>query len=324
LGLDRDADFVSAERECPDLMLLVTASSGGETPFTFTADVPLKAAQNCDWQGNANILSPEKPILWPVIEQVSLACIKPRSQQSFLHPPSIPTPLGTDCNLSAVEIIKQRRSAQKFDGNTLISAPVFYRILDMTLPRADIAPWDAIGWEPRIHLFLFVHRVEGLVPGLYIFLRNNYVEEQMRAELSAEFEWLPVAGCPEHFSLFLLMEADMQKAARTLSCHQNIASHGAFSLGMLAEYQANLFLNPWVYRQLFWEAGMLGQVLYLEAEAANVRGTGIGCYFDDEVHDLLGIKSQVFQSMYHFTIGGAISDNRLQTLAAYEHLSRKV
>jgi hypothetical protein len=67
---------------------------------------------------------------------------------------------------------------------------------------------------------------------------------------------------------------------------------------------------------------MLGQVLYLEAEAANVRGTGIGCYFDDEVHGLLGIKNQALQSMYHFTVGGAITDTRLQTLAAYEHLQR--
>ena len=324
LGLDRDADFASVEREFPDLMLLVTTPLAVENRFLFTADGLLKAAQNGEWQGHANILSPEKPIHWPVIEQASLACIKPRTQPAVRQNPSIPNPLSTDCKLSAVQIIKQRRSAQKFDGNTMISASVFYRMLDMTLPRTDIAPWDAIDWKPRIHLFIFVHRVEGIVPGLYLFLRNNHIEEQMRVELSAEFEWLPVAGCPEHFSLFLLLEADMQKAARTLSCHQNIASHGAFSLGMLGEYQASLSLNPWVYRQLFWEAGMLGQVLYLEAEAANMRGTGIGCYFDDEVHDLLGIKSQAFQSMYHFTVGGAITDNRLQTLPAYEHIPRNV
>jgi SagB-type dehydrogenase family enzyme len=323
LGLDREADFASAEREYPDLMLLVTTAPAAEDVVLFTANGLLEAVQKGDWQGNANVLSPEKPIHWPVIEQVSLAGIKPRTQADFRHTTSFPAPLNTDCKLSAVGVIKQRRSAQKFDGKTLISAPVFYRMLDMTLPRADIAPWDAIDWEPRLHLFLFVHRVEGLVPGLYIFLRNNHIEEQMRTELSAEFEWLPVTDCPGHFSLFLLLRADMQKGARTLSCHQNIASHGAFSLGMLAEYQSNLSLHPWIYRQLFWEAGMLGQVLYLEAEAANLRGTGIGCYFDDEVHQLLGLKSETFQSMYHFTIGGAITDNRLQTLAAYEHLPRK-
>ena len=323
LGLDREADFGAAEREYPDLMLLVTTSSSAVNTSMFAANGLIEAAQNGDWQGKANVLSPEKPIGWTVIEQVSRASLKPRTQHTFWSSPSFPAPLSSACKLSAAEIIKQRRSAQNFDSSTLIPASAFYRILDMTLPRPDIAPWDAIDWEPRIHLFLFVHRVEGLVPGLYIFLRNNYIEEQLRAELSAEFEWLPVAGCPEHFSLFLLLGADMQKAARTLSCHQSIASHGAFSLGMLAEYQANLALRPWIYRQLFWEAGMLGQVLYLEAEAANVRGTGIGCYFDDEVHDLLGIKTQTFQSMYHFTVGGAITDTRLQTLAAYEHLQRK-
>ena len=129
-------------------------------------------------------------------------------------------------------------------------------------------------------------------------------------------------GLPSHFRLFRLISFDTQSFAYTLSCHQDIASRGAFSLGMLAEYQAYLSDSPWVYRQLFWEAGMLGQVLYLEAEAAGVRGTGIGCYFDDEVHELLGIRSPAFQIVYHFTVGGAVNDERLQTIAAYAHLQR--
>ena len=153
-------------------------------------------------------------------------------------------------------------------------------------------------------------------------MRNEQVEAKLRSELSAEFEWLPILDCPAHFSLFRLLSADAQSAARTLSCHQDIAADGAFSLGMLAEYKNNLTSSPWVYRQLFWEAGMLGQVLYLEAEAANVRGTGIGCYFDDEVHGLLGLKNQVLQNIYHFTVGGAITDTRLQTLMDYGHLRR--
>jgi SagB-type dehydrogenase family enzyme len=323
LGLDRDADFGFAEREHPDLMLLVTAASAGDDAARFSANSLVEAAQAGDWQGRANVLSPEKPIVWPVIEQAARASLKPRTLAASWQAPPLPAPLTSDCKLGAIELIKQRRSAQQFDGRTSIPASAFYRMLDMTLPRADTPPWDALGWAPRIHLFLFVHRVEGLSPGLYIFLRNAHVEAQLRVELSAEFEWLRVAGCPAHFSLFRLLAADAQQAARTLSCHQNIASHSAFSLGMLAEYQTSLAQAPWVYRHLFWEAGMLGQVLYLEAEAANVRGTGIGCYFDDEVHELLGIKTQAFQSMYHFTVGGAITDTRLQTLAAYAHLQRK-
>jgi SagB-type dehydrogenase family enzyme len=322
LGTGRDADFGSEEREHPDLMLQVmTTRSHFDSPG-FAANSLVEASQGGCWQGQANALSSEPPFPWPVIDQVAHASLKPPTRPISWLPPKLPAPINSVCKLSAVEIIKQRRSAQKFDGSTLISSPAFYRILDMTLPRASTAPWESIDWEPRIHLFLFVHRVEGLVPGLYLFLRNDHIEANLRSELSAEFEWLPVPDCPAHFSFFRLLAADTQKAARTLSCHQNIASHGAFSLGMLAEYQINLASAPWAYRQLFWEAGMLGQLLYLEAEAANVRGTGIGCYFDDEVHHLLGIKTEALQSMYHFTVGGAISDSRLQTLPAYDHLQR--
>ena len=58
----------------------------------------------------------------------------------------------------------------------------------------------------------------------------------------------------------------------------------------------------------------------LEAEAAGVRGTGIGCYFDDAFHDLLGLTDDRFQSLYHFTAGGPVEDLRLRTLAPYAHL----
>ena len=62
---------------------------------------------------------------------------------------------------------------------------------------------------------------------------------------------------------------------------------------------------------------MVGHVLYLEAEAAEVRSTGIGCYFDDEMHNLLGITDVAWQSLYHFTTGGPVGDTRLSTLPPY-------
>jgi hypothetical protein len=36
-----------------------------------------------------------------------------------------------------------------------------------------------------------------------------------------------------------------------------------------------------LYPRLFWETGVLGQVLYLEAHAVGISATGIGCFFDD-------------------------------------------
>ena len=59
---------------------------------------------------------------------------------------------------------------------------------------------------------------------------------------------------------------------------------------MIAEYEAPMKrYGPWFYPRLFWEAGVIGQVLYLEAEAAGIRSTGIGCYFDDPMHDVLAL-----------------------------------
>ena len=47
---------------------------------------------------------------------------------------------------------------------------------------------------------------------------------------------------------------------------------------------------------------------------------GIGCFFDDPVHEVVGIKDLSIQSLYHFTIGGPVDDQRLMTLPPYHHL----
>jgi hypothetical protein len=75
--------------------------------------------------------------------------------------------------------------------------------------------------------------------------------------------------------------------------------------------------SPASYRDLFREAGLIGQLLYLHAEARGLRGTGIGCYFDGAVHELLGLRDTRHQSLYHFTVGRAIEDARIETAPAY-------
>ena len=59
-----------------------------------------------------------------------------------------------------------------------------------------------------------------------------------------------------------------------------------------------------------------------KAEAAGLSGTGIGCYFDDAVHELLGIADSRLQSLYHFTLGRAVWDLRLSSQPAYPTLRR--
>jgi len=118
----------------------------------------------------------------------------------------------------------------------------------------------------------------------------------------------------------LLAEGKYAQEATTVSCGQSIAGEGTFSLGMIAKFRAPVEQSPFLYRHLFWETGMIGQVLYLEAEARGIRSTGIGCFFDDPVHEVMSLKDNEFQSLYHFTVGGPMEDGRLQTWPAYFHL----
>ena len=126
-----------------------------------------------------------------------------------------------------------------------------------------------------------------------------------------------MAGCPAHLPLFRLQAGKWQKLARVVSCQQAIAADSCFSLGMLAEFEHTIQQDAWRYRQLHWEAGLLGHVLYLEAEMLELRGTGIGCFLDDAFHELLGLRSRHFQSLYHFTVGRALTDTRISTLPPY-------
>jgi nitroreductase len=179
-------------------------------------------------------------------------------------------------------------------------------------------------WEPRASLALFVHRVDGLLPGLYVLARHPSHESSLRRSLRKEFRWEKPKDCPPTLGMYLLSAADVRDTARIISCHQEIASDGVFSLGMLVQFDAALQqYGAWFYPRLFWETGLIGQVLYLEAEAAGIRSTGIGCFFDDAMHDVLGIRDHTWQSLYHFTVGGAVEDPRLRTLPPYWHLKQQ-
>jgi nitroreductase len=277
-----------------------------------------------EWFGRANRLS-HFHVEWPVIDEAiaaserKAASAKHHQSSEFIawSPPSPP-----DCLHSAGQLIRQRRSAVDFDGVTNISRETFLAILDTTLPRTFTPPFDAWPFPPRLHLVLMVHRVTGLEPGLYLWLRTPADADALRRGFGAQLKWEAVTASAITTSLYRLCRGDLRDFARTLCCHQNIAADGAFSLGMLARFNPVLRQSgAGAYRELFWEAGMIGQALYLAAEAAGARGTGIGCYFDEVLHRALGLAGHDWQSLYHFTIGGPVEDLRLRTAPPYQHLA---
>lgn len=255
---------------------------------------------------------------WPAIGEVAVATLKPRTAATEWHIPE-GAYLEEEVQHSAATTIRQRRSALSFDGRTGLSRSDFFAILDKTQPRRGSAPFDLGVAESCVHLFLFVHRVEGVTPGLYCLLRNDTDLEDLRRECSAEFLWRKVT---ELLPLYLLQEGNYQDEAAQASCDQEIAGDGAFACAMVARFRSVLEDAPWRYRHLHWEAGMIGQVLYLEGEAHGMSGTGIGCFFDDVTHNLLGLTGDRFQDIYHFTVGKAVNDPRLTTLPPYKHLQK--
>jgi hypothetical protein len=225
--------------------------------------------------------------------------------------------------MKAESVIRQRRSAQAYDGKTAITKKDFFAILDKTIPRSHSAPFDLEPGEISVHLLIFVHRVVDLDSGLYFLIRNEKDLTDIKHNCHPYFFWERVHDAPQMLPLYLLKKGDFRREATFASCQQDIAGDGAFSVGMIAKFKENIEENPFLYRRLFWETGMIGQVLYLEAEAHSVRGTGIGCFFDDTVHKLLGFDDNSYQSLYHFTIGGVLEDKRITTLPPYYHLKKQ-
>ncbi len=345
LGTHRAEDFGEAEPEHPDCLAVIWPRTGvtcDTSPVTRAAEVlPLwldegvvNALSAKTWHGKANRLSREHGVHWDAIDEVAEASwktsVEHRAVQLLRRPVPAVTPHASRTTIDAAAIIRQRRSAVSFDARTAISAATLFRMLQRLMPQAGTpqlnrpVPWDLLCWEPAIHLMLFLHRVEGLAPGLYVLARDAEQLPLLKRSMNPDLEWTPTPGCPSDLPLYWLLQGDAQRLAAQVSCHQGIAGDSAFSLGMLADFEGRLRQGgAWWYPRLFWEAGLVGQVLYLEAEAAGVRGTGIGCFFDDPVHEVVGMKNLALQSLYHFTIGGPVDDERLMTLPPYHHLARR-
>jgi len=356
LGTNRVEDFAEVEPEQPDCLAVIWPSnlmrgegqeergaenvggekldaSGTQTDIPLFLDAGLvRKLSNASWHGKANRLSREHGVHWGIIDEVAEASWKTkaetlaiplRSSSKSVSHPLLPS---TSHEPLAGQIIRQRRSAVSFDGKTSISAVTFFRMMQRVMPWSDRLqldrpmPWDVWPYEPAIHLLLFVHRVDGLQPGLYFLIRDTKKLAFIQQSMNPELTWTRTPGCPDDLPLYWLLEGDAKKLAVQVSCHQDIAGDSAFSFGMLAEFEGRLQDDGvWWYPRLFWESGLLGQVLYLEAEATGVRATGIGCFFDDPVHEIVAVKGLSLQSLYHFTIGGPIEDRRLMTLPPYSH-----
>jgi len=354
LGLSRDVDFGRAEREEPELLIQVGPDLS-EVALAPTAWLAAVASDAVTWQGQASLLDRHPMYRWPIIDEVAQAtrAVGGSPMQDVVGQAATATgvlELGASAPSDAAQaqalpvgaasasgaalgasprsaepassVIRGRRSAQHFDRRASMSLAAFWRMAQALMPAAGM-PWDAWPHTPRVHVVFFAHRVDGLAPGAYVLPRSDAGAQALPGIIHTGSAWQKVAGAPTALPLFALTEHPaLAGTLRTLSCHQAIASDACFALSLLAEFDAHIDAASSSYRDLYQEAGLIGQALYLQAEAEGLRGTGIGCYFDDAVHELLGIKDQRTQVLYHFTVGVPTVDTRISTEPPYANRSQ--
>ncbi|HII02352.1 TPA: SagB/ThcOx family dehydrogenase [Methanosarcinaceae archaeon] len=220
--------------------------------------------------------------------------------------------------VSLRRVIRSRRSALEMNNSAYMEKETFYGMLRRTLRDPGVPPFNTLAFGPFTHMLIFVNRVKGLLPGLYIFLRKPGEQGKLKAALRGDFLWELPDNCPPDLEFYMLVEETLSYFAAQLSCAQRKAADACFTVCMISEFEAPLRkFGSWIYPYLFWECGILGQLLYLEAEARGFRGCGIGCFFDNPVHETLGLEGLEYQDLYHFAVGVPMQERGFSSLPAY-------
>jgi len=318
------------EREEPACLLAVYPSEKESRSGKISSSA-LPDFEKLSWNGTPSRLSPAH-VEWVEIEKVASVTrkgetghfsetkteLKPERGVSGLpgavsghtiHSPLEAVPLRS--------VIHRRRSAIEMNNSVYMDEENFYGMLRRTLPDKNPV-FDTLPFGPFTHLLLFVNRVKGLREGLYIFLRNPGEKEEFKVRFRPDFLWEKPESCPYDLELYMLVEETLYDFAAQLSCAQRKAADACFTACMLSKFEEPLkTFGSWMYPYLFWECGVLGQLLYLEAEARGFRGCGIGCFFDDPLHETLGLKGLEYQDLYHFAVGSPLQEIGVVTFPAY-------
>ncbi len=289
VGLDQKERFEEAELEGADIAVLVSR--------TMQNDIELDALRNVEvplFDAPANRLCSYYQ-KYEIVEEMDAATKEAVVSVGFM--PNI----SKSSESKATDVILNRRSAQAFEREkSKMELHVLFELLSGTKME-----------NARLDLVLYVHNVEGLVPGVYLYKRCG-----SPLELKEEFLYEEVAP-----GLFLLALGNVRIHAKNFSCMQDIASQSALAISMIAECEEAI-VEPIRYKERLFEAGRIGQQLYLDATSLGYSATGIGCFFDDAIHNFLGLHLPNRQVVYNFTVGKALRDTRLQTLPPYAHLKR--
>ena len=116
-----------------------------------------------------------------------------------------------------------------------------------------------------------------------------------------------------HAELEQIRSGDQRVPAAGLSLGQDLAGNACVAFSMIGDIERAVRAHgDRGYRYVHFEAGAIGHRLYLAAEALGLGATGIGAFYDDEVHRYLNLAPEQGQVVYHFAIGYPVPDPRLE------------
>jgi len=191
---------------------------------------------------------------------------------------------------NAEEIIQNRRSALGFLPE-FIDKRDLLDMLDKTLSR-NLPPFNTDTHFNNIDILLFINRINGLENGIYYYSRNNLLKHNF---IQVEER------------LYLIEKGDFSTTSKFINCMQDLGSLSSVSFSFVADFEK--ITKNYHYKLTLQEAGMIGHILYIEAEAKGIRGCGIGCFFDDLIN--LDILNGKLQAVYNFSIGIPLIDERI-------------
>jgi SagB-type dehydrogenase family enzyme len=170
------------------------------------------------------------------------------------------------------QAIQVRRSTTRFDPSTLALADLG-QILEMAHGHS------ALSLNQQVDVYLVVHRVEALDPGLYRYDRDRHRLVRLRpGALVADFTRVCLG--------------------------QDKAGTAAVGVLMVARLGAERALaSTRRYREILIESGAIGQRVYLAAESAGLSARNLAAFLDDDLNRLLGLDG-VHAAAIHLTMLG--------------------
>lgn len=250
-----------------------------------------KACQPVWYGGRANQISTET-IAYPRIEEIHAATKFSRHahRSSSAAEPSptgageIRLPSAASSHRAFGEVTRRRRSALNFQGGMRSIALAQLSAILSVASRPFSSDFASARF---VQLYLYAHRIDGLHPGVYRLWPDDAELEQIRS-------------------------GDQRVPAAGLSLDQDLAGNACVAFSMIGDLDRAVRAHgDRGYRYVHFEAGAIGQRLYLAAEALGLAGTGIGAFYDEEVHRYLNLTPKQGQVVYHFAIGYPVPDSRL-------------